>query len=157
MLQQPTARWLRCRFPYNQMIKINTRAGFEEDELSHVKQQMNKDFYCTSTDLENYFWQVAFFNTGCRICYVPRPANHSGWLATIAGFYFFYYLFIYLLNTIPKKKNQVEKEMCPEYQAKRCRDLDDNSPLLLSLFRDPQAPMPLLQIVPWALQAAAGP
>lgn len=35
------------------------------------------------------FWQVAFFNTGCRICYAPRPANHSGWLATIAGFFFF--------------------------------------------------------------------
>lgn len=68
-----------------------------KDELSHVKRQMNKDSYCTSTDLEDYFFgMLLFFNTGCGIFYAPRPANHSGWLATIAGFFKFFLLFIYL-------------------------------------------------------------
>lgn len=32
-----------------------------KDELSHVKRQMNKDSYCTSTDLEDYFLAGCFF------------------------------------------------------------------------------------------------
>lgn len=102
------------------MIKINTRGGSEEAELSHVKRHMNKHLCCTSIDLGDYyfyFWQVTFFfNTACRICYMPGPANHSRWLAATAEFY---YLFVH--TVLQKEKKELEKENVPRIPSKKMR------------------------------------
>lgn len=80
MSRQPTALRLWCRFPYNQMVKINASNGSGQTELSHVKAQMRGlDHGCSKTDCDAYLLASLFLirSAECVMCF--SLDIHCGW------------------------------------------------------------------------------
>lgn len=164
MSPQPNTQRLPCRFPYNQMVKINTLKRWKQTELSHVETQTREQLYRSGTDGDGYsFMEFSVVHSalrvGCRMCFALRPGIRCGWLPQcllshryrkLSKPFFMSYIYLFIAR---------EGEVCgiPSDQMQGFRwQPPPPIPSSSDSIWAPHAPSPVIQPIPWVLCAAAG-